>query len=179
MAPGASHGLPHLLRGTGWIDFGDAQGAERIYYGVDYGRRRADRGALTHALDTKRVDGAGRDRTVEHKARQVRGGRNHVGCQVTAEQRPTVAIGDLFVEGLRDTLRQATVHFTLHEHGVENPATVVDRDVSAQSNRPGFGIDLNHGDVRSKREDHPRRLKEPGRLEAGLDVLGPRAAVGS
>src|SRR5207248_8162920 len=141
-------GAPYLLGRAGWINLQHPQWPQGIDDRVHDGRRRADGGALTHALDAQWVDRTWRDGSVQSKTRQVWRGRDHVGCQVPAEQRSVGAIGDLFVEGLRDALRQPAMDLAFDQQRVEDAAAVIDRDVALQRDRARLRVDFDDGHVR-------------------------------
>ncbi len=78
----------------------------------------------------------------------------------------------VFVEHLRDALRDAAVLLALDEQRVHDRSTVVDGDVPEQLDTSGVAIDLDDRDVRAERER--RRPRVEGRARARVALPGSR-----
>src|SRR4029077_8307310 len=96
------------------------------------------RARLADALDAKLVRRRGRDGAAQLELRELVHRRNEVidhraGLQLTG----VFVVDDLFVQGLRDALRDAAVDLTLDDHRIDDVAAVVDGDVPLPVDRAG------------------------------------------
>src|SRR6266700_657479 len=72
---------------------------------------------------------------------------DQVILEIAAQDVTTLIIGDLFVECWRESLREATMHLPLNDHGIDDRPTVIDCHEAANMDLPGSTVDIDHTDV--------------------------------
>ena len=84
--------------------------------------------------------------------REVGGARHLIRREGRRHRVAALVVPHLFEQRLRDALPEPTVLLASHQHRVEDPAAVVDGDVTEQLHLPGRGVHLDDRDVRAERE---------------------------
>ncbi len=107
----------------------------------------------------------------------------------------------VFEQGLTDTLSKPAMRLAVQDHRIDGTADIVDRGVTDDPDRTGFGVDLDLADLCPLREARDRRQvgarcrrrgdleqpdltigagdAEPGLRELDLAILRPLAMISS
>src|SRR5262249_32288805 len=146
---GGLDGLPHALgRERHGLDVIDAQRGQRVHHGVDHGGGGGDRAGLAGTLHPHGVDRGGRDRAVGLVQRKHVGlGHRVVHHAARHELAGFTVVHGAFPERLSHALRDAAVNHAVHDHGVDDVADVVHRDVAQDVHLAGVTVDLDHAGV--------------------------------
>ena len=69
-----------------------------------------------------------------------------------------LVVDRVFEQRLSDALREPALHLTNGQHRVDQPAVIIDRGVTFERGRPGFGIDLDFRGVTAIRKGEDIRV---------------------
>src|SRR5438445_13525806 len=72
---------------------------------------------------------------------------NRVVDQARRQRIAVRVVHELFVQGLRGTLRNAAVNLSLDQRRIQDRPAIVDRDMADQPRIAGLDVDLNHRNV--------------------------------
>src|SRR5437763_685221 len=121
----------------------DPKVRQRIEDRVDDRLRRGDAAGLACAFDTERVHRCRQLGQSDVERWQIVGARQSVIHKGAAQQLARSLVVDrVFEQRLSDALREPALHLTNGQHRVDQPAVIIDRGVTFERGRPGFGIDL-------------------------------------
>ena len=71
-----------------------------------------------------------------------------------------IVINYFFKQRLTQGLHDAALHLSIHQHGINDLSAIVYRNITLEVDFSSFPINLDHGDVRSKREGEILWLEE-------------------
>ncbi len=161
------------------VEVFDAEGAQRIEYGIDDGGRRTDAAGFARALHAERIS-SGRD--FDRFGREIRNARR--ARKLVVHQRPRQELSlavehHRLAERLPDALRKPAVDLAVKPDAVENLSAIVDCDETDNLRRPGLRIDLDLADIAAVRIVGGRGVEGCGCAQAQFGrSIGGRATIG-
>src|SRR3546814_826452 len=119
------------------VDVEDRQG---VCDGIGHGRHSTDDSSLTYTLEpADRVYGWGFD-VVDTAIGDVQRRGQLVFEEIGVENLPLLVIDDLFHQHLADALRDTALDLSVHNHGINHAATIVDYGVLLYRHRSELWI---------------------------------------
>src|SRR5690348_2001370 len=179
-----SDGMTHAFEGAvghqgGFGDFYD-EGFERVLDCGNNGRCCRDNARFTGALHAERIHRRGR-RSIEgiHRWNFHRTRQKIIG-ETCRYRLPRAVIAHPFIERVADSVRDAAARLTVHDHGIDLRAVIVERDVTQDVYVACFNVHFHFGSVAGIGIGHMIATKcgerfQPGR-EAGREAVTGSAA---
>src|SRR5215471_14855338 len=148
----------------------DTKWRQGIDNSVCYCWTSADGPGFTTAFGAERIDRGRSDGTVGFQGRHHGGLGHGVIHEAPREQLAILIVDDLFVEGLRQPLRHASVHLAINDEGINDIAAIVYRHKTLNVISTGVRIDFDDANMRAKGESGITGLETTCGLQAGFEI---------